>query len=162
MGASVRKVIGLGAAASSLALLGALSSSVATASAAAGTAASQAARPMLAYSNIFNTASGKCLGTSGGHNNTYTVLWTCNGRYNQSWADGATSPYNGAYHQLVNRNGDCLGLSGGHTSSGTAVVAWRCQGSNVGVAGGGTQNGARVVLWGNHYDPNQAWYYGGI
>jgi hypothetical protein len=114
------------AAVSGLALIGAFAFGAPSARATTGPASPSGVQPMAA-GNIFNSASGKCLGTSAGHNNTYTVLWTCNGSRNQSWAAGPASPYNGAYVMIKNENGDCLGLSGGQVAQGTPVMAWQCQ-----------------------------------
>jgi hypothetical protein len=112
------------AAISALVLGGGMALSVAPAQAGTTPASPHGVRP-LASGNIFNVASGKCLGTNAGHNNTYTVLWTCNGTRNQAWTALSGSPY-GKYNMIKNENGDCLGLSGAHVAQGTSIVAATC------------------------------------
>jgi hypothetical protein len=130
-----RTRVRLAAAVSGLALIGALAFSGAQAlgatpaRAAAGPATSHAVHPLVNYGFIQNdAATDKCLGTNGGRNNTYAVIWTCqSGAKNQNWTTGPISPVNDYYTMIKNENGDCLGLSGGQSSEGTAVVAWTCQ-----------------------------------
>jgi hypothetical protein len=99
--------------------------------AAAGPASTHDVHPMADYGNIVNlaasTSSNMCLGTHSGHNDTYTVIWPCNGSRNQSWTAGPGITYDGGeYVMIKNENGDCLGLQGGHVGQGTPVVAWTC------------------------------------
>jgi Ricin-type beta-trefoil lectin domain-like len=137
---------------------------------------------------VINYNSGKCLGTSGGHNDADAVQWTCQGAKakNQQWHWGSQNSTYPGWYQLVNGNGDCLGISAGSTHQGADAVGWKCLGSShtdqywapldyscsgyvplenlksgyvLGVAGNSKANGAHVVQW--HYQDvcnNQFWY----
>jgi hypothetical protein len=138
---------------------------------------------------IVNYATGYCLGTQGGHNNTDVVVWTCNNSKNQTWTEQHTAQIP---QPIKNGNGDCLGVAGGSTSEGAHVVAWTCQsgalnqlwttgtgnecninndhywtiqnyetGLVLGVSGASTKEGADVVMWSLQKSPscNNQYWY---
>jgi hypothetical protein len=78
---------------------------------------------------IINYESGKCLGTSAGHDDADAVQWTCNGAPNQQWHWGGSFE---GFTQLINGNdggnSQCLGIAGGATNQGADAVGWTCNG----------------------------------
>lgn len=121
------KVIRMVSAAPLLALAGALATGSATAFATAVPSAQHNVPASATYGDIYNTASGKCLGIAGGRDDAPAVLWTCNGHPDQLWTRGYVDPENRNYSQIVNRDGMCLGVAGGSTQNGARIVGWNCQ-----------------------------------
>jgi hypothetical protein len=113
-----------------MALASAASVFVAGSLALSGTAAQAAPRaPEMEHSNIFNTNSQRCLGTT---TKNVAVLQNCtdsqNPKSKQTWHVGADNPTNHFYAHLVNGQGLCLGVRNQSKSNAAVVIVSKCGG----------------------------------